>query len=160
MISNFTTISSIFQNFCQVDSSPWFHLIFCFYTACNLQRAELGLSKHTKEEKHSACYGVFNSVFSTAEWKKAVNLSNRMDRAKNTRQRLSHVLRGLQKPTEANLSSKSLREFVLLSSWAYFESVIDWSWVNPIMHFVAQPCGQTAVYIRALISIPGEPLQI
>lgn len=83
-----------------------------------------------------------------------------MDKAKTTQQRLSHVLRGLQKATKANLSSKSLREFVLLSSWAYFDSVIDWSWVNPIMQCVAEPCGQTAVYIRALISLPGERLQI
>lgn len=37
---------------------------------------------------------------------------------------------------------------------------MDWSWVNPIMHCVAEPCGQTAVYIRALISLPGEQLQI
>lgn len=43
-------------------------------------------------------------------------------------------------------------------AWAYFDSVIDWSWVNPIMQCVAEPCGQAAVYTRALISIPGERL--
>lgn len=103
--------------------------------------------------------------FIMLSWKKVFNvvkfnLSNTMDKAKNMQWRLSHVLRGLQKPTKPNLSSKSLREFVLLSSWAYFDSVIDWSWVNPIMQCVAEPCGQTAVYIRALISLPGEQLQI
>lgn len=50
--------------------------------------------------------------------------------------------------------------FVLPSSWADSDSVIDWSWVNPIMQCVAEPCGQTAVYIRALISLPGDLLQI
>lgn len=72
-------------------------------------------------------------------------------------QRLSHVLRGLQKPTKAKFSPGVC---FCRPAELCLDSVIDWSWVNPIMQCVAEPCGQTAVYIRALISLPGEQLQI
>lgn len=61
---------------------------------------------------------------------------------------LRRVVCELQKPVQA--FSGSVR-VCFLSTWA--NSVIEW--VTPIMQCVAEPCGQTAVYIRALISLPG-----
>lgn len=64
------------------------------------------------------------------------------------RKQLSRVVCELQEPAEA--FSGSMR-VCFLSTWA--NSVIEW--VTPIMQCVAGACGQTAVYIRALISLPG-----
>lgn len=88
--------------------------------------------------------------------KNALNLSNGLHGAKNMQQRLSHVLQ--KNPAEPVFLPSLSGSLFCCPAELSFESVIDWSWVNPIMQCVAEPCGQTAVDIRVLISIPGEQL--
>lgn len=114
-------------------------------------------------EKPIAGSLAFNGVFYDVEWEKASNAVtfNLSTRPKPSR-RDFHASAPRAAETHQSQSAFQVSPGVCFAVQLslLFDSVIDWSWVSPIMQCVAEPCGQTAVYIRALISIPGEQLQI